>query len=210
MTPKTDLEARLRDLEVSAAPSAMQWLRALLSSNALDRQGFLNAYAVTGRRFADHANAARICLLIHATDRLNADEHAALVRDVFRTGDNRERIALLQSLPLLSAPERFIETAVEACRTHVQDVFEAIACDNPYPVVHFADLNFAQMIMKALFTGAPLSRVQGWQTRVTADLQRMAHDFAAERTAAGRPVPDDVALILGATPVSPRDAGDSR
>jgi len=210
MTPKTDLEARLRDLEISAAPSAMQWLRALVESTACDRPAFLNAYASTGRRFAEHADAARICLLVHAMDRFNADDHVTLVRDVFRTGDNRERIALLQSLSLLPAPERFVETAVEACRTHVQDVFEAIACDNPYPATHFADLNFAQMIMKALFTGAPLARVHEWQTRVTVDMQRMARDFAAERTAAGRPVPDDVTLILHATPASPSDAGESR
>lgn len=210
MTSKTDLEARLRDLEVSAAPTAMQWLRVLLSSTAFDRQGFLNAYASAGRRFAEHADAARICLLLHAIDRLDAEDHAALVRDVFRTGDNRERIALLQGLPLLPEPERFVEIAVEACRTHVQDVFEAIACDNPYPAEHFADLNFGQMIMKALFTGAPLSRIHQWQTRVTLDMQRMARDFAAERNAAGRPVPGDVALVLRATPVSPRDAGGSR
>lgn len=209
MPPKSTFEARWSELQLVADPDAIQWLRALVTGDHFTSSSFFATYAKIGRRFSEHANDARICLLIHATDRFAADTHAALVRDVFRTGDNRERIALLESLSLLPAPERFVDTAVEACRTHVQDVFEAIACNNPYPAAHFADLNFGQMIMKALFTGAPLSRIQHWQKRTTLDLQRMARDFAAERSAAGRQVPDDVALILHATPVSPRDAGGS-
>jgi hypothetical protein len=51
--------------------------------------------------------------------------------------------------------------------------------------------------MKALFTGAPLRRIHALPSRLNAELRRMARDFAAERRAAGRPVPEDIHLIEG-------------
>ncbi len=194
-------ESLLQALERDAPEATVQWLRAALDNDRVTQASFLTAYAGAGRRFGDQAERARTCLLLHACARLPAEQHAALVRDVFRTGDNAERVALLRALPWMPTPERFVETAIEACRSHVQDVFEAIACDNPYPATHFPDLNFQQLVMKTLFTSAPLSRVIGYRARITDELQRMVKDYAAERTAAGRSVPEDVALILqGGTP----------
>jgi hypothetical protein len=86
-------------------------------------------------------------------------------------------------------------TAVEACRTNAQVIFEAIACDNPYPFRYFPELNFNQMVLKALFIGSPLARVIGLEERITSELIRMAEDYASERRAAGRPVPEDITLI---------------
>jgi hypothetical protein len=114
---------------------------------------------------------------------------------LYTRGDNAEREALLRTLSLLPEPDRFLSTAVEACRTNVQTVFEAIACENPYPVRHFPELNFNQMVIKAIFIGVPLRRIVGLPTRMTPALARMAQDYVQERTAAGRPVPDDIQLI---------------
>lgn len=189
-------ETLLRQLEAEAPEAAFQWLNTTLRADTLDDAAFFGAYAAAGRRLGPLAELARTSLLIRVCALRSREQHVALVREVFRKGDNLERIALLRSLSVLPEPARFLETAIEACRTHVQDVFEAIACDNPFPAAHFPALNFQQLVMKALFTGAPLSQVQGWQGRVTPDLQRMAADFAAERSAAGRVVPADVALIL--------------
>jgi hypothetical protein len=192
----SELQALTHALLTIASDGARQWLQGLLDSTALDENRIGNAYAAAKRHFGEDAPRARTLLLLLACERLAADAHARLVRDLFRRGDNDERIALLRSLHHLPQSERFVETAIEACRSHVQDVFEAIACDNPYPAASFPDLNFQQLVMKALFTGAPLSRVIGYQTRITDELKRMVTDYAAERTAAGRVVPDDVALIL--------------
>jgi hypothetical protein len=43
----------------------------------------------------------------------------------------------------------------------------------------------------------PLARVIGLDERRSPELARMARDYAAERRAAGRTVPDDLAHILG-------------
>ena len=137
----------------------------------------------------------RATLLLRATECLPPEAHITFVDEVYRLGDNYERKALLRALSSLPDPDRFLSTAVEACRTNVSTVFEAITCDNPYPFHYFPDLHFNQMVLKALFIGTSLARVVGLSQRITADLIYMAKDFANERRAAGRVVPEDVALI---------------
>jgi hypothetical protein len=144
------------------------------------------------------ADVARAALLLRACAAVPHGEHVAIATEAFRKGDSAERAALLRSLPLLPSPERFVELAVEACRTHVLDVFAAIACDNPFPARHFPQLNFNQLVIKTLFVELPLARVVGWRDRVNPELVRMASDYEAERRAAGRVVPSDIALIQAA------------
>jgi hypothetical protein len=137
----------------------------------------------------------RIALLVHAATFTAADAFPALVADVFRAGDSDERRAVLRALPLLPAPERFVALAVDACRTNVVPIFEAIAAENPFPAAHFPTLHFHQLVLKAVFLGVRLGRVLGLAGRVDAELARMADDYAAERRAAGRSVPEDLALL---------------
>ena len=77
----------------------------------------------------------------------------------------------------------------------VTPIFEAIACENPFPSLYFSDESFNQMVLKAVFVGVSLERVVGLRARVTPELSRMAEDYAAERRAAGRTVPSDLALL---------------
>lgn len=148
--------------------------------------------AINGRALDE---VLRIALLIRVCECLPAEEHPPFIGEVYLRGDSHERQALLRSLVFLPGPERFIDTAVEACRTNVQLIFEAIACDNNYPQSYFPELNFNQMVLKALFIESPLSRVLGLEERITSELVRMAEDYAAERRSAGRSVPEDIALI---------------
>lgn len=140
----------------------------------------------------------RTALLLCATTHLPSEDHAEFIDELFVRGENAEREALLRTLSLLPEPGRFLSTAVEACRTNVQTVFEAIVCENPYPGHYFPELNFNQMVMKAIFTGMSLRRIVGLPARITPSLMRMAKDYARERIAAGRPVPEDIGLIASA------------
>ena len=137
----------------------------------------------------------RIVLLFRASECLPPEDYAPFISELYLRGDNSERQALLRGLTYLPEPERFVATAVEACRTNAQVIFEAIACDNPYPLRYFPELNYNHMVLKALFIGSPLARVVGLEERITPELVRMAEDYAAERRAAGRPVPEDIELI---------------
>ena len=138
----------------------------------------------------------RAVLVLFALNRLPAEEHLEFIDELFMRGDCREQQALLRALSILPNPGRFLATAVEACRANTQTVFEAIACENPYPSCYFPESNFNQLVLKAIFSGVSLQRRVGLSDRVTPVLKNMVHDYVNERTAAGRAVHKDVALIL--------------
>jgi hypothetical protein len=192
------------------------WLESTLAA-PFDPRGFAQSFALAGRKLKPSAEApapataeeiawavegapideiGRMLLLVEAASRPH-DGGVDLVSETYRQGDVKEKRAVLRALPLLSGAERHVELAVNACRSSVQTVFEAIACENPYPERHFNDASFNQMVLKALFTGAPLERIRGVRGRTTAELSRMAHGYASERRAAGRSVPEDIDRFFG-------------
>ena len=138
----------------------------------------------------------RAVLILFALNRLPAEEHLEFIDELFIRGDCREQEALLRALSLLPNPGRFLATAVEACRANIQTVFEAIACENPYPSSYFPESNFSQLVLKAIFTGVALRRIVGLSDRVTPALKSMVRDHVKEWTAAGRAVHKDIALLI--------------
>jgi hypothetical protein len=135
-------------------------------------------------------DAVRATLLLRSADTLEERDFSTLLAACYRQGDNRERQAVLRALPLLRGADLFLPLAIDACRSHIQPLFEAIACENPYPARYFPDLNWNQLVLKALFIGVPLERLWALPERVTPELIRMADDYVSERRAAGRSLPD--------------------
>jgi hypothetical protein len=78
-------------------------------------------------------------------------------------------------------------------------VFEAVACENPFPAAHFPELGMNQMVMKAIFIEVPVARIEGLSGRLGPELRRMLEGYESERLAAGRPVPADVSTLLEGT-----------
>ena len=76
-------------------------------------------------------------------------------------------------------------------------VFEANACDTPFPALHLDEIAWRQLVIKAIFVGAPLWRVHGLDRRIDAELARMALDLVDERTSAHREVQPELWLCLG-------------
>ena len=138
----------------------------------------------------------RASLLLRATDCLPQEQQIPFIGDIYQHGDCEEQQALLRILAYLPCPSSYRAIAVEACRSNVKPVFEAIACTNTYPFHYFPDSNFNQMILKALFIGSSLHSIVGLHKRLNSQLRQMAIDFARERRAAGRPLPKDIELIL--------------
>jgi hypothetical protein len=141
-------------------------------------------------------DAARAFLLLSAAQRLAPEAFMRLAIECYERGDAREQQSWLRGISLLPQADRFTAVAIDACRTNIVPLFEAIACENPYPAVHFPERQFNQLVLKALFNSIALARIVGLPTRVNADLSRMARDYAAERTAAARPVPADIAMAM--------------
>lgn len=140
----------------------------------------------------DYTRAALIAL---ALEQVPPAEQPAFVLQLFEAGESGEQVSLLRTLSLLPGPERFVEVGLQACRANALDVFTAIVAENPFLAAYFPALNFNQAVMKAIFQGVSVRRIEGLEARITAELQRMAAGYASERRAAGRPVPADVDYI---------------
>jgi hypothetical protein len=138
----------------------------------------------------------RALLLLAGIGLAPAGEQGEVVDELYRTGEIRERQAVLRVLAYLPGPERFTALAVDSVRANVLSELEAIACENPFPQRHFPEPAFNQLVLKCLFNGIALARIQGLAARRGPELVRMVAAYASERRAAGRHVPEDVTLVL--------------
>ena len=80
---------------------------------------------------------------------------------MLRAGRRREQQSWLRAVALLPEPQRVSAVVIDACRTNIVPVFEAVACENPYPRGYFPERNFNQLVLKALFNDIRLSRIVG-------------------------------------------------
>ncbi len=139
--------------------------------------------------------ARSVLLLSYPTD--DPERYVETVDQIFSTADVRESVALYQVLPLYPFPEAFRARAAEGLRTNMTSVFDAIAHDNPYPKEYLDEAAWNQMVLKALFVGSPLFRIQGLDERANPELARMLVDYAHERWAANRPVSPELWRPVG-------------
>lgn len=129
--------------------------------------------------------AARVlALLIYKGPR----SFAETFKDLRRTADAAEMVALYRGLPLYPEPDALAFEVGEGLRSNLRPVFEAIAHDNPYPRDEFDDHRWNHMVLKALFVDTTLAPIIGLEERANAELARILVDYAHERWAAGRPV----------------------
>lgn len=155
-------------------------------------------------------DAARALLLIaHRQNGRTGDAFAADAIACYENGDAGEHQSWLRAIALWPEAKAFLPTAIDACRTNIVPVFEALACENPYPAAHFPDRNFNQVVLKAMFNSIALSRIAGLSSRLNPELSRMARDYAAERSAAGRTVPADLDLAIDNSPTA-EPSGDTQ
>jgi len=133
--------------------------------------------------------AARVLALLTAAGNSPFSER---FKDLRRTSDVAEMIALYRGLPLYPEPETLEFEVGEGLRSNIRAVFEAIAHHNPYPRDHFDEHRWNHMILKALFVDSTLSPIVGLEERANPELARILVDYAQERWAAGRPVTDEL------------------
>ena len=138
--------------------------------------------------------AARVlALLVHVGERPFAERF----KDLRRTADAAEAVALYRGLPLYPEPLNLVVEAGAGLRSNMRAVFEAIAHHNPFPRDHFDEHRWNHMILKALFVGSRLAPIQGLDARANPDLARILREYAHERWAAGRPVSPELWRPVG-------------
>ncbi|KOV72360.1 sugar phosphate isomerase [Streptomyces sp. NRRL WC-3723] len=199
----------MRDhLDAHLDPPARAWLQGALAEAAAHPGGHgpISAWelrlAEAGRRCGSlHADAVRV-LILHT-----ARADLAAVTRVYRQGTAAERRAVLLALPHLVPGPDALPLVEDALRTN--DTRLLAAAVGPYAARHLDAHGWRQAVLKCLFTGVPVEAVAGLADRARGDaeLARMLHDFAAERTAAGRPVPSGLYRVLAlATAESGKEA----
>ncbi|SHJ12721.1 EboA domain-containing protein [Pseudozobellia thermophila] len=136
---------------------------------------------------ADALQMARIYLLIKVL-KAKPDYFEPKVANLIQVADTGELVTFLKFLILLPNAERYKHTAVEALRTNIATVFEAISMNNPYPAAYFNDQQWNQMYLKAAFMQFDLSQILDVDKRANKDLARIISDYAHERWAASRDI----------------------
>ncbi|HLS19478.1 MAG TPA: EboA domain-containing protein, partial [Paracoccaceae bacterium] len=117
---------------------------------------------------------------------------AETFKDLRRTSDVAEMIALYRGLTLYPDPQALDFEVGEGLRSNLRPVFEAIAHRNPFPRDHFDEHRWNHMVLKALFVGSELAPIIGLDERANPELARILLDYAEERIAAGRPVTEEL------------------
>lgn len=185
-------------LDAELGPEARDWL-----DQALQRTASLGARFAAARRACGTTHAADVRFLLLCSHQPTVGP----LTELYEHGTAAERREILRALPHLRglSPETAALPLVhDALRTNDPRLITAAL--GPYGASHLAAHDWRQAVLKCLFTGIPLAELHGLAERSAGDaeLARMLRDFAAERTAAGRPVPDDLqhALELTARPHS--------
>jgi hypothetical protein len=133
---------------------------------------------------------ARIALMV-ASYRDDASFAERLDR-FCETAEINELIALCLGFAIYPATAPIEPRAREAIRSGMKPVFEAVAHRNPYPCEVFAEDDWNQMVVKAVFIESPLWPIQGLDRRGNPRLSRMLVALATERRAAGRPISGEI------------------
>ncbi|MFE8990517.1 EboA domain-containing protein [Streptomyces collinus] len=203
-TASTSIRPSLTDLRhhltTHLDPPARTWLDHALDEAAAHPglHGPISVWelrlAEAGRRCGPaHADAARVLILDAA--RAGTD---ALTRVYFQ-GTADERRAVLHALPHLVSGPGALPLIEDALRTNDTRLLSAAV--GPYAARHLTAHAWRHAVLKCLFTGVPVDHVADLPRRSAGDgeLTRMLADYAAERTAAGRSVPEDLDRVLDLT-----------
>jgi len=173
------------------------WLDEALTKVAADATALRTLFPGVGRRVGRGPSdtpgwtvddVARVRLLKAAPGA------AAEMPDLYRYGDAAEKRAVLRGLSVVDIGDAGLDLVADALRTN--DTRLVTAAMGEYAAEHLDDSAYRHGVLKCVFMGIPLAEVAGLGRRIDEELLRMMRSFAAERTAAGRPVPADLLPLL--------------
>ena len=136
---------------------------------------------------ANMQQLSRIHLLSEVLN-ANTDFFTPKVANIIQVADTSELETFLKFLMLLPNPEAYKNPAVDALRTNIATVFNAITFNNPYPALYFDEQQWNQMYLKTAFMEGDLSAISAIDKRANKELTRIISDYAHERWAASRTI----------------------
>ncbi len=187
---------KLRDFHIGFGLIPRRFGRGDLSpsaSESLQADEALSGWVLNDWSVDMAARILLLCTVAHKTDH----NFGELFKSMCQRADLGESISLYKGCALYP-PSKLLDNQIgEGLRTHIRAVFEAIAHNNPYPAVHFSELRWNHMVLKALFVDSTLHPIQGLEARANPELARILCDYAHERWAAKRPVTPELWRCVG-------------
>ncbi|WP_309072157.1 EboA domain-containing protein [Arthrobacter sp.] len=205
--------------EVHAMKERERWLEESTTAVAADPASLPRIFALAARRvgrkplhpdtdptgvlFGAVSDHARGELIGRLGGLLPPDQLAETLLGLYNRGDSSERRGVLRGLSALATASPALPGVVvgvglrlteEALRTNETSLVAAAV--GPFAAAHLDQHSWRHAVLKLVFMGISLRAVTDLDERADTELARMASDYAAERTAAGRPIPDDVHLLL--------------
>ncbi len=120
----------------------------------------------------------------------------------YDNGDTETRIAALYAINLVDDEnvDRGLAIIHDAGRTYLESLMAAGWCHHPFATKHMNDVEYRKAVLKALFCDVPIEGFLGLSERADNALALSLKDFADEREAAGRAVPDVLWPVLALHP----------
>jgi hypothetical protein len=204
---------------MNADQAGSDWLTSALAEVARAPDSITRAFAFAARRVgraprqpdADPSgvvhgtvdDAARAALVVALADAVGTGPDCAdRLTSLYRQGDAAERRGVLRGLDALTERGSLdggdaaalvaagLDLAADALRTN--DPSLVAAAVGPFGARYLDQHTWRHAVLKLVFQGVSLAAASGLAARADDELDRMARDFAAERRAAGRPVPTDL------------------
>ncbi|WP_435865990.1 EboA domain-containing protein [Streptomyces wedmorensis] len=186
-----------RSLDALRAASALPWTAEAVQRVRADPRSLTTLFPIAARHAGTEAGEAVRVQLLQALPG-SAPERIPALERLYRQGDTAERLAVLRALAPLDRDGALGPAALpliaDALRTN--DIRLVTAAVGPYTARHLDQAAWRQAVLKCVFMNIPLDAVAGLSRRTDPELVSMFHAFAAERLAAGRPVPDDLLTQL--------------
>ncbi len=183
-TDKLETSKSARDLFMAYSLLASKFDKTQLVNYGGDENDTTSYFKSHG---ANLLQISRIYLLTKVLEG-NPEFYTPEVAKIIQVADTTELETFLRYLTMLPQSERFKFSAVEALRTNISIVFDAITLNNPYPALYFNDQQWNQMYLKAAFMERDLGMIESVEERANADLTRIISDYAHERWAASRTI----------------------
>lgn len=179
--------ASARDLFLtfSIAPSLFDAPNKIIYPKVTEGNKVLYYYLMQHK--ASLLDVVRIYVLVAALDK-NTIFFSKKILQLLETSDRTELAVILKYLIFFPHAATYKLKAVDAVRTNITEVFDAIALNNPYPAAFFDEQQWNQLYIKAAFLQRPLSQIMYVDERANNELTRMINDLAKERWSAGREI----------------------
>jgi len=194
----------LEKIKIQASTKEIDWIASKVNNGSLQSlqtafvaiPRFINKNQVqsldtiNGISFVNWAfdRLVRVYLLTQF-DSSDKNSYTKAIDTLFDTAENNEAVALISALSFLSFPDYWLLRATNAVRSNIGPVFDAIAFQNSFPLNHFSELAWNQLVLKCIFNDKPIHNITGLTERANQELANSISYLAHERWSAGRTIP---------------------